>query len=84
MKGKGDQLSERILDFVVKVVQLVDVLPKGLAATRIGGQLIDSATSSGANYEEACAPESRSDFVYKMSVVLKELKETRYWLRGDL
>ncbi len=81
MKGKGDQLSERILDFVVKVVQLVDVLPKGLAATRIGGQLIDSATSSGANYEEACAPESRSDFVYKMSVVLKELKETRYWLR---
>jgi four helix bundle protein len=57
------------------------MLPKTVAGTWIAGQMVDSATSSGANYEEACAPESRSDFIHKMSVALKELKETRYWLK---
>jgi len=40
-----------------------------------------SATSCGANYEEACAAESRADFVHKMQIVLKELRESRYWLK---
>lgn len=40
-----------------------------------------SATSSGANYEEACGSESRRDFAHKMGIVLKELKESRYWLQ---
>jgi four helix bundle protein len=47
----------------------------------IGGQLTDAVTSYGANYEESCGAESRSDFIHKMSIVLKELKETRFWLR---
>jgi len=81
MNGKGDQLSERLLDFVVKVIKIVDALPKTVAGRHIGGQLISAGTSCGANYEEACGAESRSDFVHKMSIVLKELKETRYWLR---
>jgi len=42
--------------------------------------LFRSATSAGANYEEACGAESRADFVHKLQIVLKELKETRYWL----
>ena len=40
-----------------------------------------SATSAGANYEEACGAESRQDFIHKMQVVLKELRESLYWLR---
>ena len=81
MNGKGDQLSERILNFVVAVVKIVDALPKTVAGRHIGGQLISAGTSCGANYEEGCGEESRSDFIHKMSIVLKELKETRYWLR---
>jgi four helix bundle protein len=81
MNGKGDQLSGRLLDFVVKVIKIVDALPKTVGGRHIGGQLISAGTSCGPNYEEACGAESRSDFVHKMSIVLKELKETRYWLR---
>jgi four helix bundle protein len=44
-------------------------------------QILRSATSCGANYEEACGAESRADFIHKMQVVLKELRETLYWLR---
>lgn len=81
MNGKGDQLSERLLNFVVKVIKIVDNLPNTIAGRHIGGQLVSVGTSCGANYEEGCGAESRSDFVHKMSIVLKELKETRYWLR---
>ncbi len=81
MNGKGDQLSERLADFIVKVIKVVDVLPKTIAGTHIGGQLVSSGTSCGANYEEGCGAESRADFIHKMSIVLKELKESRFWLR---
>jgi len=43
--------------------------------------LLRSATSSGANYQEACAAESRADFVHKLQIVLKELRESLYWLK---
>lgn len=81
MNGKGDQLSDRILDFVVKVIKIADTLPQTIAGRHIGGQLISAGTSYGANYEEGCGAESRSDFIHKMGIVLKEMKETRYWLR---
>ena len=81
MNGKGNQLSDRILDFIVNVIKIVDALPKTIAGRHIGGQLVSSGTSCGANYEEGCGAESRSDFVHKMSIILKELKESRFWLR---
>src|SRR4030065_1493108 len=81
MNGKGDQLSERLLDFVVKIIKIADSLPKTVSGRHIGGQLTRPGTSCGSNYEEGCGAESRSDFVHKMSIVLKELKETRFWLR---
>ena len=81
MSGKGNQLSERLLDFVVKVIKIADSLPKTVSGRHIGGQLIRAGTSCGSNYEEGCGAESRPDFVHKMSIVLKELKETRFWLR---
>ncbi len=62
---------------VVEVIKAVDALPKTVAGRHIGGQLVRAGASGGANYEEGCGAESRSDFIHKMSVVLKELKETR-------
>jgi len=81
MSAKTNQLSDRLLDFVVEVIKITDALPNTVAGRHVGGQLIRAGTSCGSNYEEACGAESRSDFVHKMSIVLKELKESRFWLR---
>ncbi len=81
MSVKGDQLSQRFLDFVVAIIKIADALPNTAAGRHVGGQWVSSGTSSGSNYEEARGAESRADFVHKMAVVLKELKETRFWLR---
>ena len=81
MKDLTGQLSDRLLDFAVEVMRIVDALPKTLAGRHAGGQLIRAGTSCGSNYEEACGAESRSDFAHKLSIVLKELKESRFWLR---
>src|SRR3972149_6016586 len=74
-------LTERLLDFTVRIIKLVNALPKTAIGKHIGGQVMRSGTSSGANYEEACGAESRPDFTHKLSIVLKELKESRFWLR---
>ncbi len=74
-------LSDRLLDFAINVIKITDMLPNTVAGRHVGGQLIRAGTSSGSNYEEACGAESRSDFAHKMSIVLKELKESRFWLR---
>jgi len=81
MNKKTDQLSDRLLDFAVEVIKITDALPDTVAGRHVGGQLIRAGTSCGSNYEEACGAESRSDFAHKMSIVLKELKESRFWLR---
>ncbi len=70
-----------MLDFAVRIIKLVNALPKTVIGKHIGGQVIRSGTSPGANYEEACGAESRPDFTHKLSIVLKELKESRFWLR---
>jgi four helix bundle protein len=79
-KKKGDTLSERLLDFTVQIIKLVNSLPKTIVGKHIGGQILRSGTSPGSNYEEARGAESRADFIHKLGVVLKELKETRFWL----
>jgi four helix bundle protein len=81
MSAKTNQLSNRLLDFAVEVIKITDALPNIVAGRHVGGQLIRAGTSCGSNYEEACGAESRSDFAHKMSIVLKELKESRFWLR---
>jgi four helix bundle protein len=81
MSAKTNQLSDRLLDFAVEVIKITDALPNTVAGRHVGGQLIRAGTSCGSNYEEACGAESRSDFAHKMSIVLKELKESRFWLR---
>lgn len=62
-------------------IKLITKLNKTGVGRHIGDQLMRSATSSGANYEEACSAESRADFVHKMQIVLKELRKSLYWLK---
>ena len=81
MERKGEDLSERLLDFAEKIIKLLNHLPNTVVGRYIKGQLIKSGTSPGANYEEACGAESRADFVHRLGIVLKELKESRFWLK---
>lgn len=78
--NKGDDLAGRLLTFTVHIIKLVGELPTTMAGRHIGSQVLRSGTSPGANYEESRGAESRADFIHKLGIVLKELKETRYWL----
>jgi len=78
-KKKSD-LEERLIDFAVRVIFLAGALPKTKIGNHISGQLIRSGTSPAPNYGEAQDAESRSDFIHKVKIVLKELRETRIWL----
>ena len=76
-----EELIERFLDFAVEIYKLEDGLCKSYSGKHIYGQLFRSGTSSGANYDEATAAESKKDFVHKMLISLKELRESYFWLR---
>jgi four helix bundle protein len=78
---KPYDLGERFLDFADRVVSVVEALPDTRAGRRIADQLLRSGTSPLGNYEEACAAESRRDFVHKLRICLKEVRESRAWLR---
>jgi four helix bundle protein len=74
-------LEDRLLEYSARIIRLVDALPNTRAATHIAGQLLRSGTSPYGNHGEVEAAESRKDFVHKLKICLKELKETRRWLR---
>jgi four helix bundle protein len=63
------------------VGKVVDALPDTRLGRHVAGQLVRCGTSAPPNYDEGCAAESRDDFIHKMGVALKELKETLGWLR---
>ena len=75
------ELSERLLRFAVRVGILIEAMPDTRLGRHVAGQLVRCGTAGGPNYEEGCAAESRADFVHKLLIVLKELRESRYWLR---
>ena len=81
MQNEKNNLSERLLNFAANIIKLAIRLNRTPVGRHIGGQLTHSGTSAGANYEEACGAESRADFVHKLQIVLKELRESLYWLR---
>jgi len=74
-------LEARLLDYAVSVVRLVEKMPKTRIANHIGGQLLRSGTSPLLNHGEAQAAESPNDFVHKLKVCLKELRESQRSLR---
>jgi four helix bundle protein len=75
------EVSERLLDYGVRAIRVVESLPRTLVGRRIGDQLLRSSISVGANYEEARGAESREGFVHKLQIALKEVRESNYWLR---
>ena len=78
---KGDDLAERLIEMAVRVLAVVDALPRTVASRHIANQLARSGTSAGANYEEARGAESRADFAHKLGVAWKETRETLFWLK---
>ncbi|MFA7368989.1 MAG: four helix bundle protein [Kiritimatiellales bacterium] len=78
---KTYDLEDRLIDFAVLVLNLSENRPRTPAGIHIAGQILRSGTSPAANYGEAQSAESRKDFVHKLKVALKELKETRIWLK---
>jgi four helix bundle protein len=77
----AEAMEERFLDFAARICSLVEALPDTQTGRHIAGQMIRCGTSPAPNYAEACAAESRNDFTHKLGIVLKELRETRIWLK---
>lgn len=75
------ELQERLIDFSVKIIKLTDTLKKNRAGIALVDQISRSSISSALNYGEASGAESSRDFLHKMQIVLKELKETWVALR---
>ena len=78
---KKYDLEDRLIEFAVSVIELVESLPNTKSANHLGGQLLRSGTSPSLNYGEAKSGESKNDFIHKMKVCLKELRESYNCLR---
>jgi four helix bundle protein len=74
-------LEDRLLDYAAAIVRLVEELPKSRAGNHVAAQLLRSGTSPLPNHGEAESAESPADFIHKLKVCLKELRETKRWLR---
>lgn len=72
-------LEDRLLEFASQVIDLAEKLPNTRAGNHLAGQLLRAGTSPFGNHGEAQAPESAEDFIHKMKICLKELRETRRW-----
>jgi four helix bundle protein len=81
MGRRGDDLRERLLEFAARIGKAVDALPETRMGRHVAGQLVRCGTSPAPNYAEACGAESRKDFIHKLSICLKELRETHCWLQ---
>lgn len=78
---KNTDLKERLFAFICAVLDLLKKLPRNQINLVLGRQVLRSATSSGANYEEADGASTRKEFSRKVDIAKQELKETMYWLR---
>jgi four helix bundle protein len=78
---KGDDIAERLLDLGAAVIRLLAKLGRKPAGRTVVKQLERCGPAGGSNYEEARGAESPADFVHKTRIALKEVRETRYWLR---
>src|SRR5262245_44160242 len=76
----SEELLDRMITYAARMGKLADALPKTRMGRHIAGQIIRCGTSPAPNYAEACAAESPADFVHKLGIVLKELREARTWL----
>lgn len=75
--SKAQELENRLIDFAVLILEITDNLPNKRSCNHLGDQLMRSGTSPALNYGEAQFAESRNDFIHKMKICLKELKESK-------
>jgi four helix bundle protein len=74
-------LEDRLLEYSAKIIQIAEGLPNIRAGNHVAGQLLRSGISPYANHGEAQAAESSKDFIHKMRICLKELRESQRWLK---
>lgn len=78
---KENIIQLKSFDFAIRIIKLHKFLTKNNKEYTLSKQLLRSGTSIGANIEEALAGSSRKDFIHKMTIALKETRETHYWIR---
>lgn len=74
-------LEDRLIDFALQVDEIIEEQPNTKLANHIANQLVRACTSPALNYGEAQSAESMKDFVHKLKIILKELRETRVCLK---
>ncbi len=80
-KEREYDLQDRLVDFAVRIIKLSEKLPETKAGKHVSTQILRSGTSPAPNYGEAQSAESKADFVHKLKVALKELRETEIWIK---
>ena len=75
------ELQERMTNFAVRIVKMVDAMPSTVSGLAIARQIVRSGTSPSANYRAACLAKSDKDFINKLKMVEEELDETCHWLK---
>lgn len=81
MNSRTEELLKRTFDFGVNCLLFLESIQKSNILWVVKVQLAKASTSIGANYEEAQSAESSKDFIHKIGIVLKEVRESNYWLR---
>ncbi|MEN9813073.1 MAG: hypothetical protein RL479_1759 [Verrucomicrobiota bacterium] len=76
----AEVMKQRTKAYALRVIRVVEALPRNEVARAVGGQLLRSGTSVGANYRAACRAKSRPDFVHKLKIVEEECDESLYWM----
>jgi four helix bundle protein len=81
MEERKFDLEDRLIDFALRVDEIVESLPNTKLGNHIGNQLIRCGTAPALNYGEAQSAESTNDFIHKLKIILKELRESRICLK---
>ena len=79
--AKGDDIEGRLIDFAVRIIRFCEQMPTTFTGNHLANQLLRSGTAPAAHYAEARGAESNRDFVHKLKICLKELNESRIWLK---
>jgi len=81
MKKAAMALNERLVDFAVRIIKVTEALPSSRTGNHLRDQLLRSGTAPAPNYAEGQGAESRDDFIHKLKIAVKELRETEVWLK---
>ncbi|MBW1890436.1 MAG: four helix bundle protein [Deltaproteobacteria bacterium] len=81
MNEKKYDLEDRLLEYAARIIKIVEQLPNSKAGNHVSGQMLRSGTSPYPNHGEAQAAESPKDFIHKLRICLKELRETQRWMK---